>query len=401
MSKSLADRALATRCVHAGYRPDDAHKGLVPPLVRATAFALDDEAYALRASGKSSRARIYSRENNPTVAACEGRIAALEGAARTLLFSSGMAALHALLAATLERGDRIVTSNELYGGTRVLLRRLLPKLGVADAVVDTCDLAALERALAQSEGRPRLVLVESIANPTIRVCDVPAVAARARAAGALLSVDATFASPLSQRPLEQGADVSHHSATKYLGGHSDVTAGVLSFADDALAERVWAWRTSAGGCLDADAAALLDRGLRTLHLRMRAHSDNATRLAAFLAAAPEVTAVFHPSLPSTSTHAVAQRVLAMPSGMLAFVLAGGDAQAARFARALELVIEAGTLGGVESLVSLPARMSHVHFTPEERAAMGVPPGMVRVSVGIEDADDLIADVAQALAKSAA
>jgi methionine-gamma-lyase len=391
--------ALATRCVHAGHRPGPAD-GLVPPVVRSTAFALDDEAYALRASGRSSRARIYSRENNPTVAACEARIAALEGAARTLLFASGMSALHALLLAVLERGDRIVTSGELYGGTRMLLRRLLPQLGVEDEVVDACDPGAVERALAPDGPRARLVLVESIANPTIRVCDVERIAELARSAGALLSVDATFASPLAQRPLELGAHVSHHSATKYLGGHSDVTAGVLSFADDALAERAWTWRTSAGGCLDPGAAALLDRGLRTLHLRMRAHSDNATRLAAFLTERPEVEAVFHPSLPGTPTYPAAQRALALPSGMLSFVIAGGDDAAARFARALELVIEAGTLGGVESLVALPARMSHAHFTPAERAAMGVPPGLVRFSVGIEDPDDLVADVAQALERAA-
>ncbi len=391
-------QSLSTLCVHGGYRPTAAEPALVAPIVRSTTFLLDDQAYALRAAGRSGEARIYARETNPTTEAVERRLAALEGADRALLFASGTAAMHALLLAVLERGDRVVSSVEIYGGTRVLLGRLLPRLGVEDVPVDLGDARAVEGALAAGA---KLLLGESIANPTISVADVPRLSELAHASGALLAVDATFASPMAQRPLLLGADVVHHSATKYLAGHTDLTAGVLAFrGQDALAERAWSWRTAAGGCADPEAAALLDRGLRTLHLRMRAHSENASRLAAFLAARSDVLQVHHPSLPGPQ-RAVAERVLELPSGMLSFVIAGGDAAALRFARALELVVEAASLGGVESLVSLPFNMSHSHFTAAQRAAMGIPPGMVRLSVGIEDPDDLAADVAQALDRAAA
>jgi methionine-gamma-lyase len=271
-------------------------------------------------------------------------------------------------------------------------------LGARFTAVDLGDGRAVEGAFT---ARTKLVLIESIANPTITVADVPQLAELAHARGALLAVDATFASPVVQQPLALGADVVHHSATKYLAGHTDVTAGVLAFrGQPALARAAWSWRTAAGGCADPEAAFLLDRGLRTLHLRMRAHSENAARVAAFLASRPEVLAVNHPSLPQHPSHAVGKRVLRLPSGMLSFVIRGGDAAALRFARALELVVEAASLGGVESLVSLPFNMSHSHFTQGERASMGIPPGMVRLSVGIEDAEDLVADVAQALERSA-
>jgi cystathionine gamma-lyase len=386
--------SLATLCVHAGHRPTPADPSLVPPIVRSTTFQLDDAAYALRAAGRSGEARIYARETSPTLEAVERRLAALEGADGALCFASGTAAMHALLLAALEQGDHVVASAELYGGTRVLLTRLLPRLGASFTAVDQGDARATERAFT---ARTKLVLTESIANPTIAVADVPLLAELAHAHGALLAVDATFASPVVQQPLALGADVVHHSATKYLAGHTDVTAGVLAFrGQPALARAAWSWRTGAGGCADPEAAFLLDRGLRTLHLRMRAHSENAARVAAFLAGRPEVLCVNHPSLPQHPSHAVGERVLRLPSGMLSFVLGGGDAAALRFARALELIVEAASLGGVESLVSLPFNMSHSHFNAAERAAMGVPPGMVRLSVGIEDPDDLVADVAQAL-----
>ena len=388
--------APATLCVHAGHRPERGGPGsaLVPPLVRSTSFLLDDRAYALRAEGRADRARIYTRETNPTVEAVERRLAALEGARQALLFASGMAAMHALLAASLERGDHMVTASELYGGTRGLLGALLGKLGVAETVVDVGRPEAVERALTSAT---RLVLVESVANPTLAVADLPRLAAAAHGAGARLAVDATFVTPIIQRPLELGADVVHHSATKYLGGHGDLIGGVLAVGDDPdLARSLWSWRTLAGGCADPEAASLLDRGLRTLHLRMAAHSENATRLAAYLQTRPEVTLVLHPSVDTHPTREVAARLLRLSSGMVSFVHGGGDGAALDFVRSLELFLEAASLGSVESLVSLPFNLSHAHFTPEERAAMGVTPGMVRLSVGVEDADDLIADVAQAL-----
>ncbi len=386
-----------TLCVRAGHHPTAGEKALVAPTVRSTTFLLDDEAYALRAAGRAAEARIYARETNPTVEVVEGRLAALEGAERVLVFASGMAAMHGLLLAALERGDHVVTGREVYGGTRGLLDELMPRLGVVETVVDLGDSTAVEAAL---RDETKLVLCESISNPTIAVADLPSLAERAHARGALLAVDATFATPIAQRPLALGADVVHHSATKYLGGHSDVVGGALAFrADGALASACWDWRTRAGGCLDPDGAALLDRGLKTLALRMRAHTANAARIASFLDEHPKVERVFYPTLASHPSRPVAERVLALTSGMLSFVVPGGDEAALRLVRRLELVVEAASLGGVESTVSLPFNMSHSHFTAEERLAMGIPPGLVRLSVGIEDADDLIADLGRALDRS--
>ncbi|MEM7310928.1 MAG: aminotransferase class I/II-fold pyridoxal phosphate-dependent enzyme [Planctomycetota bacterium] len=391
--------APATLCIHAGHEVGADQPALVPPVVRSTTFLLDDEAYARRAAGRADEARIYARETSPTVEAVEGKLAALEGAERALLFASGMAAMHALLLASLRAGDHVVSGLQLYGGSRGLLTELLPRFGVEETVVDIEDPGATAAAF-----RPetKLLLIESISNPTIAVADLPALAELAHARGARVAVDATFATPMAQRPLLLGADVVHHSATKYLGGHSDVTAGVLAFRGvPDLGHAAWQWRTKAGGCADPEAASLLDRGLRTLHLRMRAHSDNAAAVARFLASREDVTRVFHPSLETHASYAIGQRVLELPSGMLSFVLRGGDEAALRFARALRLVFEAASLGGVESLVSLPCNMSHVGLTVEERLAAGIPPGMVRLSIGVEDPADLIADVQQALDAAAA
>lgn len=392
----------ATQCVHGGYRASSAEKAVVPPLVRSTTFLLDDEAYALRAQGRSDRALIYGREGNPTVMRVEERLSVLEGAERSLLFASGTAALHGLLMATLEPGSHVITSHQVFGGTRELLRMLLPRIGVEETIVDVGDLDALAAALTPRTG---LVLFESITNPTLSVADVTGIVEVVRAGanpGACVAVDATFASPMGQHPLELGADVVHHSATKYLGGHSDVIGGSLSFArDDDTAQASWRWRNRGGGCMDPESAALLERGLKTLALRMGAHTENASFLAQRLEEGGRVERVFYPGLASHPTHAIAERVLELTSGMLSIVVPGGDAAALSFCRGLELILEATSLGGVESLVSLPFNMSHSHFTPEERLQMGIPPGLARISVGVEDPRDLLRDLERALDRARA
>ena len=323
------------------------------------------------------------------------RLAALEGSEHALVFASGMAALHAALLALLPRGGSIVAQREIYGSSWDLMANQLAPLGFRLALADLSDERARRQAF--EEHRPELVYCESLSNPTLHVADVPLLAAEAHARGAKLLVDATFASPALQRPVELGADLVFHSATKYLGGHSDLTAGVVCGSRTAL-KPVYRWLQLAGGCLDPHAAALLERGLKTLPLRMRAHCENARALAERLARHPRVERVLHPSLATHPSHAVARVVLPGFGGMLSFVVQGGDAAALRFVRALELALEASSLGGVETLVSLPFNTSHARLSSEQRAEAGIAPGFVRVSVGIEDVEDLWADFEQALAR---
>jgi len=366
----------------------------VTPLVRATAFLLGDEAYRLRLAGEGDRARVYTRETNPTVESAEAHLAALDGAERALLFASGMGALHALCLATLAKGDRVVAARQLYGGSFALFSELVPRLGGELAAFDVDDLGGLASLLDERVG---LVFCESISNPLTAVADVPAIAAlvRERAPRAVLAVDASLASPVAQRPLELGADVVHHSATKYLGGHSDVTLGALC-GDAERMHAVWAWRTRSGTNADPDAAALLERGMRTLALRVRAQTENALAIARHLEAHPKVRRVDYCGLESSPHHDLAQRLLDSTSGLLSFVVAGGDDEAKRVLRRLRLWSEAATLGGVESLAIRPRDMSHAGLSDEERAAAGIEDGCLRLSVGIEDARDLIADLDRAL-----
>jgi cystathionine beta-lyase/cystathionine gamma-synthase len=382
----------ATLCVHA----DSGGPGapLAPPIVRSSIFRLDDRTYAARAAGHAERSLCYTRETNPTLEAVEQRIARLEGAERTLVFASGQAALHALLMATLERGQRVVLFRQIYGGTVDLVKLLCPRLGVEFARIDSNDFGALE---GLCDSSLRLVLCESLSNPLNHVADLPRLAAllRARAPAAQLAVDATLASPLGQRPLALGAQLVYHSATKYLGGHSDLIGGALSGSDELL-RAVWLWRTKAGGCMDPEPAYLLDRGIRTLALRLAAQSASALSLARFLEQHPRVVRVHHCGLESHPQHALARELLAHTGGLFSFVVPGGDEAALRVIRRLELFAEAASLGGVESLASRPRDLSQVGLSEEERRLAGLEPGLIRLSVGIEDPADLQEDLARAL-----
>ena len=395
MSPAETPRALhpATLCVHAGHRASASERAVVPPIAQTSTFLLDDRSYADMVAGRVEEAWIYTRIRNPTLDAVQARIAALEGAERTCVFASGIAAIHAAVASLCRAGSRIVAHRELYGSAWDLLANQLARFGVETVLVDLADESAREAALRAAP--TALVYCESVSNPTLDVLDLAPIAASAHAAGAKLVVDATFATPFLQRPLELGADLVVHSATKYLGGHSDLIGGCASGAAEAM-RPVYRWLQLAGGCMDPHAAFLLDRGIKTLPLRMRAHSAGATALARYLEAHPRVERVFHPGLEGHRSGAVARRVLALPGGMLSFVVAGGDTEALRVVRALALALEASSLGGVETLVSLPFNTSHARMSAAERAAAGIEPGFVRVSVGIEDPEDLIADFAQAL-----
>lgn len=382
----------STASVHAGAAEPAAGRGLVLPLDRSSTFYVDEEGYRSRAAGRPYDALAYARETGPTIEAVERRLAALEGADGALLFASGMAALHAALMAVLDGGGHVLAADRLYGGTLGLLDGLLPRLGCTLGSFDPGRAASLEAAL---RTETRLVVCESLSNPTLRVADVPRLSELAHAAGALLLVDATFVTPVLQRPLALGADLVWHSASKYLGGHSDLIGGVLAGPRDRIAA-CRTWRTRAGGSADPAMAWLLERGLKTLALRMRAHDSNARGLATWLDAHPKVAKVHHPSRAEHDQLALASELMRGTGGMLSFELVGGDEAAARVLANLHLFAEAPSLGGVESLVSPPARMSHVGLDEARLRAAGIGPGCLRLSVGIEDLDDLVRDLAIAL-----
>lgn len=382
----------ATRAVHSGNAP--AKKAINTPIYQSSTFLLDDEGYARWKAG-DPEASIYTRYNNPTLTAAAQKIAALEGAEKGLVFSSGMAAIHATLLAFLGQGDRIVATRDLYGGTYVLLTQDFPRFGIEVEFIDLQDLEATEAALASA---PTAVLhCETISNPVLKVLDLPALAKLAHAHGAKAIVDNTFATPLHCRPLEQGFDLVLHSVTKYLNGHSDIIGGAV-VGPKRLVDQVWPRLRSFGGCMDPHQASLLERGMRTFTVRMEQQTTNALEIANWLESHPRVKRVIYPGLPGHPDYALAQRILDGPAAMVCFEVAGGDRAGKKFMDALELVKQAVSLGGVESLVSMPCSTTHMHWTAEERKAVGIGSGFIRFSTGIEDTGDLIADFEQAFDK---
>ena len=360
---------------------------------RSTSFLQHPETHALTDAGHWDEAWVYARYANPTVAGVESKLADLEGARGSLLFSSGQAAMGAALFASLEAGAPVAAAHELYGGTVDLLEHGLKPRGHALHRFPVGDLEQLDRAL---EAGARLVLVESLSNPAGLVADLPQIAARVRAKGARLLVDATFATPALQRPLELGADIVMHSGTKAISGHSDVTAGVLSTNDQDLVRALWSWRKRLGSMLDPNAAFLLERGLKTLFLRVQAKCAGACAVAAALDGNPKLARVHHPSLPSHPGHRLAAELLDGPGSVVTLELKAGDEALRPFVARLQLASDAPSLGGVETLVSLPRFMSHTNLNAAERLAAGIQPGTVRLAVGIEHPNDLIADLRRAL-----
>ena len=338
----------------------------------------------------------YTRDGNPTVRAFEATLAELEMAPLVGAFSSGMAAIHAaLLAADLKPGDTILATRDCYGLTRVLLAGHFADLGIRTEWVDMTDVAAVKRGLAE---RPKVVYLETISNPLVIVLDLPAIAELARRAGARTLVDNTFATPYLLRPVRYGADLVIHSATKYIGGHGDVTGGTVAAADEEIGRRLHYLAKLLGAVLGPNEAWLCHRGVKTLPLRMARQCDNALQVARWLDAHPRVSRVYYPGLPGHPQHELAGRLLAGRYGaMVAFDLRDGDRDAVRgFIDALRLIAPAPTLGDLRTLTLYPAQASHRGLTPEQRRAVGIGEGLVRLSIGIEDPADLIADLEQAL-----
>ena len=383
-----------TRAIRAASRtPRVDQRPTSVPIYQAVTFSSADADELGAVTTGAVDGYVYARLGNPTVDALADAVAELHGAEAAFAAATGMAAIHLAVGSLVGAGDRIVATRNLYGTTRALFARVLARLGVETVFVDPADRGAVEAALAAAP--TRLLYLETISNPTIAVADLPALATLGRRHGAAVVVDNTFASPYLCRPLELGADLVVESATKYLSGHSDVLAGVVAGSAERIAP-VRALHVETGGTLAPFSAFLVLRGLPTLALRMERHAATAARLAAWLETAPGVARVLYPMLPSHPDHAVAARLLPSGGGMLAVELAGGAPAARAFVDALRIPERTASLGSIHTIVVHPPSTTHRQLTSAELDAAGIAAGLLRVSVGLEDADDLAADVAQAL-----
>lgn len=402
-------RHFETRAVHSGEHRASSEEGkdgtfypISTPIYASTTFSHPNIETTDRVLGGEEQGYSYARYDNPTVRAFEDALVSLEAPdagedVRAFAFASGMAATHAALAAAeLTNGATVLAAEQLYGSTATLLVQVFGANGVETRFVDAYDLGEVEKKVA--ELAPRAVVVESISNPLLRVADIRGISEITRAAGAALIVDNTFGTPYLQRPLDLGADIVVHSATKYLAGHGDLTAGVV-VAGPPYAEAVEQLRKLVGGVLGPFEAWLAHRGLKTLPLRMERQCENARTIAARLAAHPKVAKVNHSSLASHPDHATAGRVLSDSGGLVSFELAEGGREAAfAFLNSLELCVRAPSLGDVYTLAIHPATSSHRELSPSRRGRLGVGENLVRLSVGIEHAEDIVSDLEQALAK---
>ncbi len=379
----------STRAIHAGQEPDPATGATVTPLYLTSVFTFEE-------LGKT-RGYDYGRHGNPTRTALETCLASLEGARHGIAFSSGMAAIDAVMR-LLRPSDHLLLAEDVYGGTVRLAEEVIRPAGIA---VTYADAGAPERMAGAMKPETKLVWIETPTNPLLRMVDIAAIAEVARSHSALLAVDNTFATPYFQNPLELGADVVMHSTTKYLAGHSDVVGGALALNDDTLHDRLSALSRVAGAIPGPFDCWLTLRGVKTLAVRMREHERNATAVARFLADHPAVARVHYPGLESHPGHGLARRQMRGFGGMVAAELKGGEEAARAALNRVRVFSLTGSLGGVESILSYPPQMSHVFLSPEERERRGIAPGLLRLSVGLEDAGDLIADLEQALTRSSA
>lgn len=383
----------STRLIHGG-RPADGTTSLSVPIYQTSTFRFEDADHGARMSQETAPTHLYTRWGNPTTRALENAVAELEGGASALAFSSGMAAGVTAVMATVKGGDHVVAANCLYAGMTELFERVLPPLGVETTFVAAEEEGALEGAL---RAQTRLIYVETPANPTLSITDLRKVAALGKERGILTIADNTWASPWNQEPLLLGIDVVIHSATKYLGGHSDVIAGAV-VGTKAWTDRVWPYLKVFGGCPSPHDAWLVLRGLKTLAVRVERQNATAMTVASFLEGHPAVERVYYPGLASHPGHEIAKGQMRGFGGMLAFELAGGFASGRRLLESLRVVTHAVSLGGTETLAVHPASTTHAPLTPQERARARISDGLIRVSVGLEDAPDLVEDFHRALSR---
>jgi cystathionine beta-lyase/cystathionine gamma-synthase len=395
-SNRAARRGLGTRCVHAGEERHGRAASLTTGIARTAVFALPNVEYLRRITKEDSGDYYYTRNGNPTTAAAEEKIAALEGGAGCVVTASGMAAILAGTLAACQAGDEIISMQDIYGGTIKLFGEVLGKLGVKTTWVPFAEVGNLKKFVSK---KTKLVFVETPTNPTVRCVDLAAAAKAAHKVGAVIMVDNTFATPVLQQPIALGCDIVMHSATKYLGGHSDISAGAVIAKDPKLVAKMREMSVATGGVLDPEAAYLLIRGLKTLEVRVERASKNAGEIAAFLQRHKKVARVFYPGLSECEGHEIARKQMSGFGMMLSADIKGGGKAAERFIDSLKLWYLATSLGGVESTVSYPVLSSHVNCSPKQLKELGISDATVRFSVGIESCDDLIADLEQALASA--
>jgi cystathionine beta-lyase/cystathionine gamma-synthase len=383
-----------TKLIHSGERaPESASRALTTPIYGTSTFVFNSAADVAQYQEGRLKAYLYSRYENPTVVAAEKKLAAIDGAEMALAFSSGMAATSTALMTLVSAGDEIVCASAVYGGTFHLIEHLLPRFGVTRRFVSLDELNDPARVIGN---KTKLLWFESPINPTLRCVNIRAVASACRQAGVISAIDNTFASPANQQPLALGVDLSMQSTTKYLNGHSDVTGGVLS-GSRALLEPIARTRRLLGGILDPQPAYALARGLKTLPLRVARQNANAMAVAEFLDTHPAVARVLYPGLRSHPDHDIAKQQMTGFGGMVCLDLKGGQDAAYRAFDRLTIIQRAASLGGVESLCSLPILTSHYGLTDAELDKAGVTRGMMRLSIGLEDEADLIADLKEAIA----
>ena len=387
MAKLTEGAGLGTRAIHAGQPPEPTPGAVMVPVFQTSTYAQPSPGVALGG-------HEYARTCNPTRTALQDCIASLEGGKHGVCFSSGLGAVDAI-ARLLRPGDRVVSGDDVYGGTWRLFKKIIEPMGVRCDFIDL-NTVALETAIPEGT---RLVWLESPTNPLLKCFDLQVIIDHAHKAGALVAVDNTFATPIFQRPLEFGADFVLHSTTKYLNGHSDVVGGVVITNSDALHEQLCFIQNSVGAVPGPWDCFLTLRGLKTLHVRMAQHQRSGMAIAEWLVDHPEVERVHYPLLPSDPNYEIAQKQMSGFGGMVSFVLKGDLARAEKFVSSTRYFTLAESLGGVESLIELPAIMTHASVPPENRAELGIDDGLIRLSVGIEDLSDLKADLEQAFIAS--
>jgi len=392
MSKKRPDgEGPQTTAVHAS-KELNTTAAISPPIWQTTTFSAESAEHFAEIAVATTPAEFYTRYGNPTHKQVEATLAALEGGEAALVMSSGMGAIFAAMVSQLQSGDHVIAQRNHYAGTTTLVREVLPRWGIESTLVDQTNVAEFADALRPNT---KLIYAETPTNPLMQITDLRAIAGLAKAHGITTIVDNTFATPINQRPLALGIDAVVHSATKYIGGHHDVTAGSL-VASASFVERAWKFAIVAGATLSPFDGWLLLRGLRTLGLRVERHNQNALALARFLEAHPKVERVYYPGLESHPQHQLAREQMSGFTGVLSVELKGGYGAAERFIASLKLAARAASLGGFETLVVHPAAMWGLQLSPEQRRATGISESLVRISVGLEDERDLLKDFARAL-----
>ncbi len=379
------DLRFNSKTIHGGQHPDKAYGAVMPPIYQTSTYA--------QTTPGGHQGYEYSRSANPTRTALENALASIENGNHGLAFASGLAAIDAVLK-LLKPGDEVLATNDLYGGSYRLFKRVYENFGIVFRFLDMQDAKSIEAEISHAT---RMVWLETPTNPLMNIVDISAIAKITKQKGLLLAVDNTFASPYLQRPLELGADIVMHSATKYLGGHSDLVVGALVVNDTDLANRLYFIQNASGAICGPMDSFLTLRGIKTLHVRMQRHCENGEAIAHFLNAHHKIEKVYWPGFESHPNHAVAKKQMKGYGGMISFVPKGGNyADAIKIVEKLKIFTLAESLGGVESLAGHPASMTHASIPKNEREKIGVVDALIRLSVGIEDVDDLIADLAQAL-----